>query len=282
MNAGLEYLDYWKLERPPFESQADPEFYYESKTHSEALARMLYFVGDRGMGIGVLTGEIGSGKTLITRLLRRKTNSERYQIAYLPTASYAFREIVAEVNRQVQPGPDTAGGDAGKYQTVRRFEELLQVRIAALGRHLLIILDEAQLLDPECIEELKCLTNLNGERHLLSILLTGQPELKEQLKALPQVYQRVGMYYHLGHLSARETADYIAHRMRAAGAPNPMRFDHRCTEMVHSFSGGCPRQINRVCKLVVDRACLKQKEMVDRDDVSMIIEDIVKQFGIDF
>lgn len=278
MPSEANYLDFWELRQPPFELQADPQFFYRSKTHEEALARMGYFISDKGMGVAALTGEIGSGKTLVLRILQKKIARDCYQIVYLPTANYEFIDLMQEINHQLF-AQENKGGGVNKYQILKSFEEFLKSRISGLGKHLLIILDEAQMLSNESIEELKCLTNLNQNGQVLSILFAGQPELKDKLKKLPQVYQRVGMYYHLGTLSRAETPEYIKYRLESAGAKNPNLFAEECMDLIYEFSSGCPRQINRLCKLAVDRACLLKKEKMDRKTVDMIVKDINRQFG---
>jgi len=274
---GINYLDFWKLSSPPFELQADSRFFYKSRTHGEALARMLYLVSDKGMGMGVLTGEIGSGKTLIIRMLRDRVARDRYQVVYVPTAGYPFENLLEEILYQIT-GQQGDLNPSSSYRLMKQLEDLLHSRIEKLGRHLLIILDEAQLLSGECIEEIKCLTNLNQDKKLVSVILAGQPELWDSIKNMPQVAQRIGMYYHLNNLSEDEIIEYIRHRLDVAGADDSDCFEDGSEKLIYDFSHGCPRQINKICKLVVDRSCLLKRKKVGIDMVEMIIDDVRKHF----
>ena len=275
----MEYQSLWEMRKPPFESNCDADFFYESEAHGEALARLLYLVSDRGMGMGAMTGEIGSGKTMILSVLSSRLRKDLYTTIRLHTAHLPFEHILAEINQQLRGKGDIKTGE-DKYFLLKEFEQLLQNKVASIGKHLILILDEAQFLSTECLDELKCLTNYNQQEPAITIILSGQPELKERLSSLPQVYQRLGMFCYLKNLRYEEVTPYLRHRLKAAGADeNATIFDPDSIDPLFSFSGGCPRQINRVCKLAVDRACLMKKELVDADMIRMIVRDIEKHFG---
>jgi type II secretory pathway predicted ATPase ExeA len=162
---------------------------------------------------------------------------------------------------------------------LKEFEQLLHNKVSSIGKHLILILDEAQFLSEECLDELKCLTNYNQQETVLTVILSGQPELKAKLSALPQIYQRLGMFCYLKNLRYEEMVPYLEHRLKTAGAEKTDIFNPNSIDPLFSFSGGCPRQINRVCKLAVDRACLMKKNQVDADMIRMIVRDIEKHFG---
>ena len=281
----MDYLEFWKLRQAPFEMDSDPSFFFESRAHGEALARLLYLVADQGMGMGMLTGEIGAGKTITLSVLKNRLRRDLYQVSYIRTASLRFSDLLQEINLQLregpgQNGPPSVNGGTDPYRLLKEFEDLLDRRLRPMGKHFVLILDEAQLLDPKCLEEVKCLTNLNQDgRRCLTIILAGQPELRENLRLMPQIYQRLGIVFHLLNLSRDELAPYVTHRLSVAGSPRQDVFEDACLDELYVFSGGCPRQVNRICKLAVDRACLLQKTMVDADMVRMIIADIRKYFG---
>lgn len=274
----MEYLSFWKMRQPPFESNSDAQFFYESEAHGEALARLLYLVSDRGMGMGAMTGEIGSGKTMVLNVLTSRLRKDLYTTIKLHTAHLPFEHIVAEINQQLRGKGDVAVND-DKYYLLKEFEQLLHNKVASIGKHLILILDEAQFLSEECLDELKCLTNYNQQESVLTIILSGQPELKAKLSALPQIYQRLGMFCYLKNLRYEEMSPYLEHRLKTAGAEKTDIFNPDSIDPLFSFSGGCPRQINRVCKLAVDRACLMKKSQVDADMIRMIVRDIEKHFG---
>ncbi|QHI70238.1 ExeA family protein [Tichowtungia aerotolerans] len=266
------------MRQPPFESNCDAQFFYESEAHGEALARLLYLVSDRGMGMGAMTGEIGSGKTMVLNVLGSRLRKDLYTTIKLHTAHLPFEHILAEINQQLR-GSGDAPGNNDKYYQLKEFEGMLHNKVGAIGKHLILVLDESQFLSKECLDELKCLTNYNQQESLLTIILSGQPELKEKLSSLPQIYQRLGMFCYLKNLRYEEVAPYLQHRLKTAGAEKLDIFEEDSIDPLFSFSGGCPRQINRVCKLAVDRACLMKKDRIDAEMIRMIVRDIEKHFG---
>lgn len=276
----MSYLSFWQMQEAPFEVNSDPHFFFESKAHGEALARLLYMVNDQGMGMAAFTGEIGAGKTMILNVLNARIRKDLYRTIHLVTANLPFEHILLEINAALSGQDLPSDAVPEKYFLLKQFERLLQERIIDRGKHLLLILDEAQFLTAECLEELKCLTNYNQHNTALSIIFSGQPELKEKLRALPQIYQRLGMFYHLQNLSRDEIPVYLKHRLTIAGAPHSEQIfkEASCDPLFH-FSKGCPRQINRVCKLAVDRACLMKQNCIEPDMIQLIIRDIEKHFG---
>lgn len=274
----MEYLSLLKIKLPPFESNSETQFFYESEAHGEALARLLYLVSDRGMGMGAMTGEIGSGKTMILNVLGSRLRQDLYTTIKIHTAHLPFERILMEINHQLR-GEEDETLNEDKYYLLKDFERLLNEKIGSVGKHLILILDEAQFLSEDCLEELKCLTNYNQQKAMLTIILSGQPELKLKLSALPQIFQRLGMFCHLKNLGYDDVKPYLRHRLKTAGVDGDDIFDEGIVDPLFAFSKGCPRQINRVCKLAVDRACLMKKERMDAEMIRMIISDIEKHFG---
>jgi len=276
----INYLDFWKLSKPPFDAGPDPSFFFESHAHGEALARLMYFAADRSMGLAALTGEIGAGKTLTLQVLAGRLRPDVYRQIMIFTTTGSREHVLAEINRQLKGGeqsPDSVMDCAG---LVIEFQRLLREKIVATGRHLLVVLDESQFMDEACLDTLKCLTNpLPSGPSPVSLILAGQPELKSRLRALPQVYQRLGLIYHLGHLAREEVAAYVRHRLAVAKAAQSEVFDEEGLNLLFDFSKGCPRQINRVCKLAVDRACLLRQSRIDVTILRLIIDDFEKQFA---
>lgn len=276
----INYLDFWSLARSPFDAVNDPAFFFESGAHGEALARLLYFAGDQNMGMAALTGEIGAGKTLTLQVLLGRLRPDLYVPVVLYTANGTFAAILGEINSHLRGEWTGTAAPVERAEAVAEFRRLVRERAANLGRHLLVVMDEAQFLDGTCLDELKCLTNpIDGAAPPMSLLLAGQPELKEHLRRLPQVYQRLGLIYHLQHLRQAEVEPYLQHRLAVAGAERTDVFEPGCAELLFSFSAGCPRQINRICKLAVDRACLLRQATIGPDMVAMIIEDFRQQFA---
>ncbi|MBT8130695.1 MAG: AAA family ATPase [Gammaproteobacteria bacterium] len=242
------YTQYFGLREKPFAITPDPQFLYLSNRHGEALAHLLYGVTESG-GFIQLTGEVGTGKTLLTRsLLERLPDDIDLAVVLNPrlSAQEFLETIFDELNFE---RPDNA---SIKVLIDQLNQYLLQAHAA--GRHTVLLVDEAQNLDSDVLEQLRLLTNLEtSKKKLLQIILVGQPELRQTLARndLRQLAQRITGRYHLGNLSAKETLAYVSHRLEVAGAQRPI-FSKSALAEVHRVSGGIPRLINVIC----DRALL--------------------------
>ncbi len=255
------YTAHFGLREPPFTLTPNPAYVYFSHHHQEALAHLLYGTGENG-GFVQLTGEVGTGKTTLVRTLL-----EQPQLTVKDLLATVCDELGA-----IRPGaaaqPDTFE-DALQFlssalpvskpasTTLKPWLDALNAHLLqthAAGRRTVLIIDEAQLLSREVLEQVRLLTNLETTRHkLLRIILVGQPELREMLARpdLRQLAQRITARYHLLPLNRRETAAYIGHRLQVAGG-RPDLFTHRARRAVYRHSSGIPRLINVIC----DRALL--------------------------
>ena len=280
------YLDHWQLNERPFENGCDKSFFFAGCQHREALERMLYLVRDGNMGFALLTGEIGCGKTTVANMLKERLRGTQCLTVLLENAYGDFEELLREVldSMSRRPGVRTrslrrqARGE-GRYDLIRRFRQQLQDKVVRLRRQMVLILDEAQQLSEEALVELKNLTNLSvrGRNHL-TIVLTGQPELSEIVLSLPQVDQRVGVRYHLLPLAEENVGEYVDARMQAAGYPQTeSAFTDSAKALLCAETGGIPREINRVCKLALDRAFSLGQGRVDDGIVRDLVDDVLRQ-----
>ena len=243
------YLPFFGLSQPPFSIAPDPRYLYMSERHREALAHLLYGVGGGG-GFVLLSGEIGAGKTTVCRCFLEQL-PPGCQVAYIFNPRLSETELLQSVCDEF--GLTVAGSATIKTYIDALNRHLLQAH--AQGRQCVLIIDEAQNLSIELLEQLRLLTNLEThERKLLQIMLIGQPELRRRLAepGLEQLAQRVIARYHLGALSAPETAAYLSHRLAVAGHAAAMPFDASALRCIHQLSAGLPRRIN----LLADRALL--------------------------
>ncbi len=251
------YLSFFGLKQAPFSIAPDPRFLYMSERHREALAHLLYGV-QAGGGFVLLTGEIGAGKTTVCRCFLEQVPAG-CQVAYIVNPKLSVAELlqtVAEEFGLTRPGlPQMPAMPAA---TVKTWVDALNHHLLAAhaqGRHCLLIIDEAQHLSAEVLEQLRLLTNLETQdTKLLQIILIGQPELRGQLAApgMEQLAQRIIARYHLQALSAAETSAYVAHRLTVAGLAGANPFDAPALRRIHALTGGVPRRINLLC----DRALL--------------------------
>ena len=240
------YKQFYSLQKNPFEITPDPSFLFATKRHNESLANLYYGVRRR-KGFVVLTGEVGTGKTLLIRSLLQLLKLSNVNYAYifnsrlgpmeflqyiagdfrLPVSGKTKSELLLELSRFV----------------ISRFQE---------GLTTVLVVDEAHHLSTEVLEEIRLLTNLEtAQEKLLQILLVGQPELDEKLDSidLRQLKQRIGLRSQLQPLELEETYGYIRKRMQVAGSPNPDGvFPMETVLEIHRHSGGIPRLINTLCE----------------------------------
>ncbi len=246
------YVQHFGLEHEPFSIAPDPRYLYMSERHREALAHLTYGLNSGG-GIVLLTGEIGAGKTTVCRCFLDQVPAD-CRMAYIFNPKLTVIELLASVCEEFGVEVPKADGQT----TVKTFLDPLNrflLDAHAAGRNSVLMIDEAQLLSPEVLEQLRLLTNLEtSERKLLQIILVGQPELRDMLAqpGLEQLAQRVIARYHLGALDEADTGRYIAHRLELAGLHGPSPLGAELLRSIHRQSGGIPRRINRLC----DRALL--------------------------
>ena len=249
------YVPFFGLKQKPFSIAPDPRYLFMSERHREALAHLLYGVKGGG-GFVLLTGEIGAGKTTVCRCFLEQIPA-RCNVAYIFNPKLSALELLITVCHEfgIKFPPLTAAGTVpGLKDYVDGLNEYL-LRTHAVGQNNVLIIDEAQNLSSDVLEQLRLLTNLEtSERKLLQIVLIGQPELRGMLARpeLEQLAQRVIARYHLDALTEKETAQYIAHRFAVAGLKGPMPFDAAALRRIHQLARGVPRRINLLC----DRALL--------------------------
>lgn len=243
------YNHYFQLKHAPFSIVPDPRYLFMSERHREALAHLLYGIGSGG-GFVLLTGEIGAGKTTVCRCFIEQV-PENCRLAYIFNPRLNAEELLQTICDELHIAlPAGVSGVKSYVDAINRY--LLESH--AQGLNNVLVIDEAQNLSSEVLEQLRLLTNLEtSERKLLQIILIGQPELRTMLARpeLEQLAQRVIARYHLGPLSESETGAYIAHRLAVAGATG-MPFPPNLSPLVHRLAHGVPRRINLLC----DRALL--------------------------
>ena len=247
------YTQYFSLKQPPFSIAPDPRYLFMSERHREALAHLLYGIGSGG-GFVLLTGEIGAGKTTVCRCFIEQI-PPNCKLAYIFNPKLSVEELLLSICDEFRLVPQSTGTGAATIKTYVDAINGYLLASHAEGNNNVLVIDEAQNLSADVLEQLRLLTNLEtSERKLLQIILIGQPELRTMLARpeLEQLAQRVIARYHLGSLTEIETGSYIAHRLAVAGAGAATLFPQPLVKQVYRLTDGVPRRINLLC----DRALL--------------------------
>lgn len=251
------FEDFFGLTAKPFGKTPDPSFLYESRQHREALARLEYSVDEKELAL--LVGDIGSGKTTLSRALIDRVGDSR-PVVLLINPRLTPMQLLRSIARGLELEPARFRNELLDQLHGKLFELYEQKREPVL------IIDEAQLIPSKAtFDEIRLLTNFQlDDQNLLSVVLVGQPELETRLERehYAPLRQRIGMRYSLGPLSLAETVEYIEHRIRVAGGGcNP--FDAAAMEEIHALSGGVPRLINTLCTTALLDAFGEDAEVVD-------------------
>jgi len=267
------YSHHFGLTQDPFSIAPDPRYLFMSERHREALAHLLYGVagsggqaGGSGGGFVLLTGDIGTGKTTICRCFLEQI-PQGCHVAYIFNPKLTVTELLQSICEEFHVALTPA---AQNPPTVKDYIDALNNFLLAghaAGQSSVLIIDEAQNLAPEVLEQLRLLTNLETrERKLLQIVLIGQPELRTMLARpeLEQLAQRVIARFHLDALTTAESAQYIAHRLAVAGLTGPSPFDSSALQRIHRLTRGVPRRINLLCGRALLGAWAHGQHQVDR------------------
>ncbi|PLL10760.1 ATPase [Tabrizicola sp. TH137] len=271
------YTDFYGLNARPFAIAPDPELIYWSSAHKRAYSLLEYGIITRAP-ITLITGEVGSGKTvLIQHLLRAGAEDVTYGL--VSNAQGGRDELLRWVLLALGQGAEPGDTYVDLYA---RFEEHLVAEYAA-GRRVVLVFDEAQNLTAESLEEIRMFTNINtGTDELLQVVLVGLPELRERIlrPGLRAIAQRVTAAFHIPPMDAATTAAYIAHRLACVGGQAPM-FTPEAVAMIHDHARGVPRLTNQLCDFAMVYAFSKGSPEVDRVTVSQVLRDGVFFAGIE-
>jgi len=264
------YQAYWQLQEKPFENTPDPRFIYWSRQHEEALSRMIYVVRER-KGAAMLTGEYGSGKTLLTRVLIKELSASEYQTALMLNPMLSPSQLIKEMIRQLG---GTVAASASKAVTFDRLNELL-VEINKSNKMAVVVVDEAQAIARAgSFEEFRLMLNFQlNEKYLVTLILIGQPELGKKIAKIPQFEQRIALRYHLKALSVAEAKDYVMHRLKTAKAERAIFTDDSFAE-IYSYSQGIPRKINNLCDLALLVGYGDGVTVIDRELIKKVAADM--------
>lgn len=266
------YESHWQLQQKPFENTLDPRFYFPGEPHQAALLKLRYAVESR-RSAALLAGMPGSGKTLLLGLLRRLLGEQFRPFVHLVFPQMPLPDLLAYLAADLGGGP-TAGLPSAQ-ESVRRIEQLLAENVRA-GRHAVVAIDEAHLLDNgQTLETLRLLLNLEpGGRPALTLILTGQTSLLPILDRMPQLEERLAVKCLLRNLSPQETAEYVRHRLQAAGAREPI-FEPEALTALHELTHGIARRINRLCDLALLIAYAEGQSVITAATLESVCDELV-------
>ncbi len=262
------YTEFYKLKMPAFRKTPDPEFFFWTEQYEEAYTRLQYAVEEKELAL--LTGEIGTGKTLLVRTLMDRLNEDEYDIALILNPQLSPTQFVKAVAREFKV-------DSPAYFKSDLYIQIQEFLFEKYEEDVnpILIIDEAQLIPSKKVfDEIRVLSNFQmDDENLIGIIMVGQPEIVRRLKhrAYKPFTQRIGVEYHLSPLSEKEVKSYIKFRLEKAGAKWEI-FTDKAIEKIYELSGGIPRVINHIATQALLEGAAREKKVIDET----IIEEVSK------
>ena len=265
------YQQFFGFDKMPFNNTPDTRFFFHSEQHQEALSSLLYAVNER-KGFVLLTGEIGAGKTTVCRAFLNRLDPDT-KVAVVTNTRLTERQLLQSVCEEFGLW---IPGNVGKVTLFNELNTFLLDQYRQ-GSNTVLIVDEAQNLRPEVLEEVRLISNLETERDkLIQIVLMGQPELREivDLPELKQLKQRIVLRFHLYPLSEREVQAYIFHRLKVSAADGSLKFSRSALRAIYEYSGGIPRVVNILCDNGLLLAFVQETRKISEALVREVIRDL--------
>ena len=257
------YLEYYGLTEAPFAITPDPEFLFSSGCLRQVMDKLHYAIDSR-MGFALLTGEVGTGKTTVCRTLLDRLGGKADTV-YVINPSISGWELLAGILEDIGEAPKS---DASKKELIDRINDRMLEN--GVQRPMVVIIDDAQTMPPDTIEDLRLLSNLETDKHkLIQVVLSGQPELLDMLAQtrLRQLKQMVAIHCRLTPLSFDETQAYISRRLFVAGDQGRVSFSRTATRLIYKRSGGIPRLINKICDFALTAGYVKEASTIESSHV---------------
>ncbi len=269
------FESYYNLKRSPFQLTSDPGFFFNSKTHKRALSYLLFGLKQEE-GFIVITGDVGTGKTTLVSHLINKVEKKNFIIANIVNSNLQEEDLLllisAELGLQYK--------DMSKARLIKNINLFLRSCYNE-GKRVLLIIDEAQNLPVESLEELRMLTNLQVKgKPLMQCFLLGQKQFRKSLQSenLRQLRQRIIATHYLLPLDEQETNDYIKHRLMLAGWNHDPQIDGDVITGIYEFTGGIPRMINLICSRILLYGCVEEIHHIDYAAFQEVIEDVKHEY----
>jgi general secretion pathway protein A len=271
------YYDFYQLKENPFSVTADPDFFFSSKCHREALSHLIYGIEQR-KGIILITGDVGTGKTTLCRKLLKQAHKNT-KFAFILNPSFSEVELLQMINRDL----GISYKEPNKLSLVYALNKFL-IKESNKGNNVVLIVDESQDLGVSQLEQIRLLSNLETEKEkLLQIILVGQTELYEKLQSpeLSQIRQRIAVYFHLRPLDKEDIKDYIYHRlliaMRNPAAVQSVIFTDAAVESIYRYTHGSPRTINMLCDRALLAGFVEETNSIDENIIEKCVREMYSE-----
>ena len=263
------YLEHWGLQKAPFGNVPNGNVFFRSPQHEEALRRLLYVIEQR-KGVAMLTGEVGCGKTTVTRALAGDLDKDRYQLHTISNPALQPTDLIKAILLKLGGNAD----DNSKTVLLDRLQGLL-AQNAERGINTVLAIDEAHVIGNRAtLDELRMLLNFQSDdEFLITLILLGQPPLLKNISELQPLKERISIKFNLEPLDDQNTLNYVVHRLKWAGATRGI-FSREAIQALYEFAGGIPLRINNVCDRCLLIGLMRQAGIVDSNIVNDAIEDL--------
>jgi general secretion pathway protein A len=265
------YESYWQLNQKPFKNTPDPKFMYLSEQHEEALARLRYGISEH-LGCVVMSGVFGCGKTLLLKTLFEELEKGKYRTGFVTNPQMNAVEILSAIIYELGVKEDIP---KEKSSLLQLLDKITKDNYND-GKETIVVVDEAHVIEKtETFEELRMLLNFqNNGRFMVSLILSGQPEITDKVNNIKQLAQRVGIKANLDRLNFEDVVNYIHHRLEVAGSKEKF-FTYDALEAIFNNSGGIPRRINSICDLSLLTGFTRKVDVITKDMVVEVVGDLL-------
>ena len=266
------YLEHWGLQKAPFGNVPSAEIFYRSPQHEEALRRFMYAIEYR-KGVAMLTGEVGCGKTTVTKALEKHLDKDVFQLKTISNPALQPTDLIKAILLKL--GDNSDNGNGSKTVLLDRLQKLLHQN-AENGLSTVLAIDEAHVIgNRSTLDELRMLLNMQfNDDFLITLILLGQPPLLKNITELQPLKERISIKFNLDPLNIDDTLRYVVFRLKSAGATRGI-FSRESIDPIYDFSGGIPLRINNLCDRCLLIGLMRKAKIID----SKIVDDAIEDLG---